>query len=367
MPTTPAATPRADGFRMPAEWEPHARSWMIWPERPDNWRLRAGPAQAAFATVARAIAEFEPVTVCVSAAEYDNACARLDHPDIRVVEMESDDAWARDTGPTFVVNDAGESRGVDWTFNAWGGPSGGLYDSWGHDDEVARRILEIEGCARYRTDGFVLEGGSIHVDGEGTLITTAECLQNPNRNPHLDRERIEAMLRDYLAVDTVIWLPEGLYNDETDGHVDNFCCFVRPGEVVLAWTDDPRDPNHARCRAAMRVLEIARDAAGRRLVVHRIPIPGPLYATADECAGVEPAPGSRERTPLDRLAGSYVNFYIANGGIIAPAFDDYKDAEAEAILHRLFPDRRVVMLPGREILLGGGNIHCITQQQPALG
>ncbi len=358
------STPRADGFRMPAEWEPHVQTWMIWPERPDNWRLGGKPAQAAFATVARAIARFEPVTVGVSAGQYENARARLADPNIRVVEISNDDAWARDTGPTFVIDDRGETRGVDWTFNAWGGLLGGLYFPWHRDDQVAGKILGLERCARYRTEGFVLEGGSIHVDGEGTLITTEECLLNPNRNPHLDRAAIEATLREHLAVDTVIWLPEGLYNDETDGHVDNFCCFVRPGEVLLAWTDDPRDPNHARCQAALRVLEQARDARGRALTVHRIPIPGPLYATEAECAGVDAAVGSQPRETSARLAGSYVNFLIVNGGVIAPAFDDPQDEAARAVLQRLFPDREVVMVPGREILLGGGNIHCITQQQP---
>ena len=324
--TTLTTTPRADGFRMPAEWEPHARTWMIWPERPDNWRLGARPAQAAFATVAEAIAGFEPVTVCVSGGQFESARARLDHPDIRLVEMTTDDAWVRDTGPTFVISAGGKVRGVDWTFNAWGGFDGGLYRSWQRDDQVARRILEIEACVRYRTEGFVLEGGSIHVDGEGTLLTTEECLLNRNRNPRLTREQIQAL---------------------------------------LAWTDDPEDPNHPRCQAAMRVLDGVRDARGRQLVVHKVPIPGPLHATAEECAGVERVDGSRERSPAMRLAGSYVNFLIVNGGIIAPRFDDARDAEAEAILRRVFPERRVVMLPGREILLGGGSIHCITQQQPA--
>ncbi len=363
--TTLHTTPRADGFRMPAEWEPHAQTWLLWPERPDNWRLGAKPAQAAFAAVARAIARFEPVTVGVSAAQYANACARLAHGDIRVVELSSDDAWLRDSGPTFVVDARGEVRGVDWTFNAWGGFDGGLYAPWNRDDQVAGKILQLERCARYRTEGFVLEGGAIHVDGEGTLLTTEECLLNPNRNPQLSRGEIEALLRAYLAVDTVIWLPQGLYNDETDGHVDNFCCFVRPGEVLLAWTDDERDPNWARCRAALAVLEQARDARGRALVVHRMPLPGPLYATPEECAGVDLVAGSQPRDPALRLAGSYVNFLIVNGGIIAPSFDDPRDAEAAAILQRLFPEREVLMLPGREILLGGGNIHCITQQQPA--
>ncbi len=359
------STPRADGFRMPAEWETQRQAWMVWPERPDNWRLGGKPAQAAFSAVAKAIAEFEPVTVCVSAGQYENARARLDHGNIRLVEITTDDAWVRDTGPTFVINDQGGVRGVDWGFNAWGGFDGGLYAPWQRDDQVASKILEIERCDRYRTEGFVLEGGSIHVDGEGTLITTEECLLNRNRNPHLTREQIEAVLREHLAIDTVIWLPDGLYNDETDGHVDNFCCYVRPGEVLLAWTDDVNDPNYPRCQAAMRVLENARDAKGRAFVVHKMPIPGPLYATAEECAGVDLVAGTQERSPAVRLAGSYVNFLIVNGGIIAPSFDDAKDEEARTILQRLFPEHRVVMVPGREILLGGGNIHCITQQQPA--
>lgn len=360
------STPRADGFSMPAEWAPHGQTWMIWPERPDNWRLGGKPAQAAFAEVAKAIASFEPVTVCVSAGQYENANARLNHPGIRIVEMSTDDAWVRDTGPTFVVNGQGGLRGVDWTFNAWGGFNGGLYWPWQRDDQVADKILGLERCPRYRTEGFALEGGAIHVDGEGTLITTEECLLNTNRNPHMVREEIELKLGEYLGIDKVVWLPHGLHNDETDGHVDNFCCFVRPGEVLLAWTDDEQDPNHARCQAALRVLQASRDAQGREFVVHRMPIPGPLYATAMECEGVDRVAGSQPRDPSVRLAGSYVNFLIVNGGIIAPSFDDPKDDEAREILQQLFPDRRVVMVPGREILLGGGNIHCITQQQPAV-
>ena len=357
--------PRADGFRMPAEWETHRQTWMIWPERPDNWRLGGQPAQAAFAAVAHAIAEFEQVSVGVSAAQYANACTQLEHANIRVVELSSDDAWVRDTGPTFVSNARGEVRGVHWDFNAWGGFNGGLYAPWDRDQQVAGKILQIERQHRYRTAGFVLEGGAIHVDGQGTLITTEECLLNPNRNPHLSRAEIESILGEYLAIDKVIWLPEGLYNDETDGHVDNFCCFVRPGEVLLAWTDDPQDPNYARCRAAMSVLESSRDARQRTFTVHKMPIPGPIHASAEECAGVQAASGSQPRDPSIRLAGSYVNFLIVNGGIIAPGFDDPMDAQAEAILQELFPEHRVVMVPGREILLGGGNIHCITQQQPA--
>jgi agmatine deiminase len=350
---------------MPAEWAPQSQVWMIWPERPDNWRLGGKPAQAAHVALARAIARFEPVTVAVSAGQYENARARLDVPNIRIVEMSSDDAWMRDTGPTFVINNSGEVRGVDWGFNAWGGFDGGLYSPWNRDDQVASKVLELERCARYRTEGFVLEGGSIHVDGEGTVITTEECLLNPNRNPHLDREGIEAVLGDYLNVSKVVWLPNGLFNDETDGHVDNFCCYVRPGEVLLAWTDDPHNPNYSRCHEALQVLENTTDAQGRTFIVHKMPIPGPLFATAEECDGVDVAAGSQHRDPSVQLAGSYVNFLIVNGGIIAPSFAEATDDAAREILQRVFPEHEVVMVPGRELLLGGGNIHCLTQQQPA--
>lgn len=363
--TTLDSTPRADGFHMPAEWAPHTQTWMLWPERPDNWRLGGKPVQAAHVALAKAIARFEPVTVGVSAGQYDNARARLDVPNIRVVEMSSDDAWMRDTGPTFVIDESGQVRGVDWAFNAWGGFDGGLYAPWNRDEQVASKVLGMERCQGYHTQGFVLEGGSIHVDGEGTLITTEECLLNRNRNPHLNREQIERILSDHLAVDTIIWLPDGLFNDETDGHVDNFCCYVRPGEVLLAWTDDASDPNYARCQAALQVLESSVDARGRALVVHKMPIPGPLYATQQECDGVDLVAGSQERHPSVRLAGSYVNFLIVNGGIIAPSFDDPLDSQAQALLQQLFPEHEVVMVPGRELLLGGGNIHCLTQQQPA--
>lgn len=354
----------ASRFYLPAEWSPHQQTWMLWPQRPDNWRLGAKPAQAAFTRVALAIARFEPVTMGVNADQYENACNRLQHPNIRVVELSSDDAWVRDTGPSFVINAQGELAGMDWEFNAWGGLQGGLYFPWQRDDQVASKILQMERVKRLRTQGLVLEGGAIHVDGEGTLLTTEECLLNPNRNPHLTKDEIEAELQRYLGVEKIIWLPEGLYNDETDGHVDNFCCFVRPGEVLLAWTDDDQDPNFNRCQAALEVLQRSRDAQGRSLKVHKLPLPSPLYATAEECEGVDAVEGTQPRDPGTRLAGSYVNFLIVNGGIIAPSFDLPEDAQAEALLQQLFPEREVVMLPGREILLGGGNIHCITQQQP---
>jgi agmatine deiminase len=364
MTTTINSTPAADGFRMPGEFEPHEGCWMIWPERTDNWRLGAKPAEKAFINVAAAISRFEPVTMCVSAKQFDNARNRLPER-IRVVEMSSNDSWMRDVGPTFVVNDKGSLRVVDWDFNAWGGLDGGLYFPWDQDDLVARKVAELAGVDRYKVP-LVMEGGSIHCDGEGTVLTTEECLLNPNRNPHLGRKEIETYLGDYLNVQKVIWLPRGIYNDETDGHVDNICCFIRPGVVLLAWTDDVNDPQYEISREALDVLTATTDAKGRKLEVYKVQLPSPVLISAEECEGVDSVEGTMPREEGDRMAASYVNFYIANGAIIAPLFDDPADRPALEKLKEHFPGREVIGIYAREILLGGGNIHCITQQQPKI-
>ena len=363
MTRTLASTPAADGFRMPGEFESHAGCWMLWPERPDNWRAAARPAQLAFAQVAAAIAQFELLTVGVSAAHYEAARALLPER-VRVLEMAHDDAWMRDVGPTGVVNRGGVVRGVDWRFNAWGGLNGGLYFPWDQDDLVARKVLETERLDRYRAP-MVNEGGAIHVDGQGTALVTEECLLNPNRNPRFERSDIERHLREYLGVRKILWLGKGIVNDETGGHIDDLACFVRPGVVCLTWTDRRGDPQYAISLDAFERLQEARDARGRRLKVVRLPMPGPLYMRASEATGIIPKEGSRPRVAGERLAATYVNFYLANGGIVMPLLDPRTDAVAAARLKRLFPGRRVVGVPSREILLGGGNIHCITQQIPA--
>ena len=363
MARTLRSTPAADGYRMPGEWAHHSGCWLLWPERPDNWRLGGKPAQAAFTAVATAISATEQVTVAVSARQYDNARSQLPER-VRVVEMSNDDAWIRDSGPTFVVNDAGDVRGVDWDFNAWGGVVDGLYFPWAQDDAGARKVLEIEGVDRYKAP-FVLEGGSVDVDGEGTVLVTAECLLSEGRNPDKTQDEIEALLREHLGVEVVIWLPYGVHLDETNGHVDNFCRFTRPGQVMLTWTDDVDDPQHERSLAALRVLEATRDAQGRPIDVVKIAQPGPILITSDEAAGVDSIEGTLPRTAGDRLAGSYVNSYIGNDVVILPVFDDPHDDAAVALYTELFAPRRVVTVPGREILLGGGNVHCITQQVPS--
>jgi len=363
MARTLETTPAADGFSMPAEYAPHAGCWMLWPERPDNWREGAAPAQRAFAEVAAAISRFEPVSVGVSAPHYEFARVLL-APHIRVVEISHDDSWMRDVGPTFVTNKKGEKRGVDWRFNAWGGLRGGLYFPWDQDDAVARKVLEIEGCDRYRAP-LINEGGAIHVDGQGTALVTEQCLLNPNRNPELSREQIEEHLRAYLGVHAVIWLGDGVIEDETGGHIDNLACFVKPGVVALHWTDDARDPQHAVSLDALERLKAARDARGRPIHVLKLPMPGPLELTPAEAAGVLARETTQTRAAGARLAGSYVNFYLANSGLVMPLLDKKTDKSAAAKLRRAFPGRQIVGVPAREILLGGGNIHCITQQVPA--
>jgi agmatine deiminase len=365
MTTLLETTPAADGFRMPGEFEPHAGCWMLWPERASNWRLGAKPAQAAFAAVATAIATSEPVSVAVSARQFVNARSLL--PDaIRVVEISSDDAWMRDVGPTFVVSKRRELRGVDWRFNAWGGLNGGLYFPWDQDELVARKVLEIEGCDRYSAP-FVLEGGAIHVDGEGTLLTTEECLLNPNRNPHLDKGQLEILLHEYLGVTSVVWLGKGVVDDETNGHVDNLCCFARPGEVVLTWTDNKRDPQYKISLDAYERLMDSRDAQGRRFKIHKLVQPGPLYRTGAEAQHIDAEEGVQPRRPRERLAASYVNFYIGNTAIVMPLLDPKRDKAAARQLQKIFPERHVIGVQSREILLGGGNLHCITQQVPQRG
>ncbi|MGF1859716.1 agmatine deiminase [Photobacterium profundum] len=356
-----STSPKQDGFRMPAEHEPQSAIWMAWPERTDNWRYGAKPAQATFVEVAKAIAKTTPVTMVVSAEQFENARVVLPSY-IQVLEMSTDDSWMRDIGPSYVVNDHGERRGVDWHFNAWGGLVDGLYFPWDKDDAVARKVCETLGDDSYRAP-IVLEGGSIHVDGEGTLYTTEECLLHPSRNPDLTREEIEDVLKANLSIEKVIWIPQGLYNDETNGHVDNLIHVVRPGEIALTWCDDETDPQYIISRKAMDVLLTETDAKGRQIKIHKLPMPGPLYISEDEANGVDVSEGM-ERVPGERLAGSYANYLISNKHVIYPLLDEVHDKDVAMLLADLYPNYEVTGVNAREILLGGGNIHCITQQIP---
>ncbi|MCR5468233.1 MAG: agmatine deiminase [Lachnospiraceae bacterium] len=362
------STPKADGYRMPGEFEEQERIFMLWPWRNDNWRLGAKPAQATYVNVAKAIAEFEPVTVCVPPAQYENALARftaVGNDNITVVEMTSDDAWIRDCGPTFLINDKGGRRAVDWEFNAWGGLVDGLYFPWDQDALVARKVCELTNTDSYKTEGFVLEGGSIHVDGEGTVMVTEMCLLSEGRNPHMSKEEIEEMLKNYLGCEKVLWVKDGIDPYETNGHIDDVACFVRPGEVACLYTDDENHPFYKEAQAAYKFLSEQTDAKGRKLKVHKM-CATKLPCYLKDADTIDYSEGAIPREEGEISIASYMNFLIVNNAIILPQYGDENDALAVKCAQEMFPDRKIVGVRTEEVAYGGGNIHCITQQMPAI-
>jgi agmatine deiminase len=338
--------PNELNYSMPAEWVKHSRTFISWPVQesmvyPDDYEA----VSEGYAQIIKAIAEFEPVTVVVNAANLARVKLFFTETNIEFLPIEHNDAWLRDNGPTFIVDGQGGVAGVNWGFNAWGGK----YSPWDLDDQVAPQILEHVGLRKFDAP-FVMEGGSIHVDGEGTLITTEECLLNPNRNPNLTRAQIEDYLKKFLSIDKVIWLKNGLSGDETDGHVDNIACFAAPGKVIIQVCDDPQDNNYEITREMLGVLNESVDAKGRKLEV--IQIQQAPVATYND----------------NRLTLSYLNFYFVNGGIILPVFGGMAaetDRLAEKVLSEAFPDRRIRTVNGMAIIREGGNVHCTTQQMPA--
>ncbi|MFD5121893.1 agmatine/peptidylarginine deiminase [Streptomyces sp. NPDC058385] len=329
-------------FRMPAEWTEHERCLMAWPTRPDLWGDVLETVKGEYAEVARAIAGFEPVTMVAPPGHGAEARERCGD-DIEVIELPMDDSWFRDSAPLFVLDADGRRAGVDFRFNAWGGK----HHPYDADDRISALLLERLGVPADRSE-MILEGGAITVDGEGTLITTEQCLLHPNRNPGLTRAEIEAELKTRLGVTKVIWLPYGgLLDTETDGHVDGVCAFVAPGKVVVQLPDDPEHPDYARMRANRAVLEATPDAAGRTLEIVDLP----------QSAFVEV-----EGQPVEV---GYLNFYVANGGVVVPVAGLPQDAQALEVIAEACPGRKVVGVNARVIAHGGGGVHCITQQVPA--
>lgn len=359
------STPKADGYRMPAEFEEQEQVFMLWPERNDNWRNGAKPAQKAFGDVAMAISQFEPVTMLASPGQYKNVLKRLP-PEIRVIEMTSNDAWVRDCGPTFIKNDEGDLRAVDWEFNAWGGLVDGLYFPWDQDEMVAQKLCEVENVDSYKTKGFVLEGGAFHVDGEGTVLTTEMCLLSKGRNPHMTKTEIEDMLKEYLNAEKVIWVKDGIDPDETNGHIDDVACFVRPGEVACIWTEDENNPFYKVAHETYEFLLRQTDAKGRRLKVHKLDLPKEAVKYTGE-EDIDYVEGTIPREAGEVCIASYMNFLIVNGGVVIPQYGDVNDELAIKQVQEMFPERKVVGVFTREIVYGGGNIHCITQQMPKRG
>ena len=359
------ANPTADGFHMPAEYEKHHGTLLIWPTRPGSWGKNPAAAQKAFIEIAKALSPNEKVYF-LSDSEHISDARKALYGIAEVYEIPTDDSWARDVGPTFVSNGR-NLRGINWKFNAWGGNYDGLYAHWEKDDKAAVSFCDAIGKDCYDLKDFVLEGGSIHTDGEGTLLVTEACLLSKGRNPSLSKDQIEACLKDALGISKVLWLPRGIYNDETNEHVDNVCCFIAPGEVVLAWTDNKDDPQYELSHADLEYLKNATDAKGRRIKVHKLPIPDVPICIEESDLNFEFEDGEDTREVGERLAASYVNFYFANGVLLLPQFGGMNrssDARAYSIMSKLCPERKVIGIDSRAILLGGGNIHCITQQIP---
>ena len=355
-------------FCMPAEFERHHGTVMIFPERPGSWGYGAADARAAFSAIAIRLSQCEQVYMVVN-ERTEQAARALLPPQVKLVRIETDDAWARDVMPTFVRNETGELRGISWQFNAWGGSFDGLYRDWENDDAAADAFCAALGVPCINARPFVLEGGAIHCDGEGTVLVTEACLLSKGRNPQMTKDEITHTLLKYLGAEKVLWLPHGIFNDETNEHIDNMAAFTAPGEIVLAWCDDPADPQFEMSQAAYETLMRETDARGRHFCVAKLPVPNPpVCVTEEECAGYDFAEGEDTREPGERLAASYVNFYFGNDCVLVPQFGGiYADADKNAceILRGCIRGREIVPVPARAILLGGGNIHCITQQIPA--
>jgi agmatine deiminase len=331
-------------FYMPAEWHKKQRTFIEFPVREDVWP-DINQARISYANIANIISEFEPVTI-ISKADIAHIARDLCNPNVEILALPHDDSWVRDNGPTFVINKNHEIAGVSWNFNAWGEK----YTPYNQDNTLANRLLDHLGIKAIHAN-VTLEGGAIHVDGQGTLITTKECILNPNRNKNITQAEFEDIFNKYLGVKKVIWLESGLYGDETDGHVDNVACFVAPEHVVIQGTSDKDDPNYNRFMENLAILKNATDVNNKKLTITVIEQPPARFFNGE------------------RLTLSYINYYLVNGGVIVPVFGaeaSESDDKAINILKDLFPNRKVVAADGSEIIKGGGNIHCITQQMPSV-
>ena len=346
-------TPAALGYRMPAEWHRHSATWLTWPKDPETWPGRVSQVEEIFVQMMAALAPNERVNLLVDDGETEQnvrqRCAFSGSENIRFYRIQTVDSWIRDYGPNFLLNDRGELAYNDWLFNAWGNK----YEELKKDNSIPARLESLLNIPRFEP-GIVMEGGSIEVNGAGCLLTTEQCLLNPNRNPRLDRAEIEQYLKDYLGVQKVVWLGDGIVGDDTDGHIDDIARFVSPTTIVCAVEDDPADANYKLLQDNLERLRYMTDAQGQAFEILTLPMPGTISGK------------SSITRDLERLPASYANFYIANGVVLAPVFGHANDARALETIRRVFPNRRVVGINCEPLVWGMGTIHCVTQQQPGL-
>jgi agmatine deiminase len=330
------------GFRKPAEFERHDRTWMIWPHRQDLYGSKMNAVQREHHNIVEAISQFEPVAVVAHPDHAERARKSIGNL-AEIIEFPVDDFWTRDCGPSFVTNGDVKLAGIDWRFNAWGGK----HAPWDEDDRLASRILGHVGV-EVRRSWLTTEGGSFALDGEGTLIVTETSILNPNRNPGVGKALAESELKAMLGVEKVIWLPGDPMDKETDGHIDAICAFVRPGALLFETNSDHTDPHSRILAENLACLRHQTDAKGR----------------AFEVTPLEEAVEAEMTSEV--FCRSYLNFYITNGGVVVPGFGVAGDARALATIQNAFPDRKAVMVNVNTIAAFGGAIHCITQEQPAV-
>lgn len=344
-------TPAELGFRMPAEWHPHHSTWLTWPKDPETWPDRVTQVQAIYLDMIAALAPYEIVDLLVDDDETERhvreQCGPAAASRVRFHHIQTVDAWIRDYGPNFLLGPNGEGAFNDWTFNAWGNK----YEALKQDDSVPRHLQPLLKLRMF-SPGIVMEGGSIEVNGAGCVLTTEQCLLNPNRNPDLSRAEIEQHLKDYLGVTKVLWLGEGIVGDDTDGHIDDIARFVAHDVIVCAVEDDPDDANYEILQDNLARLKSMTGATARPFEIVTLPMPGIVGGSST---------GTRD---LERLPASYANFYIANSVVLAPVFGHANDERAVETLQKLFASRRVIPINCEPLVWGMGTIHCVTQQQP---
>ena len=345
-------SPAQSGYRMPAEWEPHEATWLSWPHNPETWPGKMEPIPAVWAVMITALIPGETVHLNINDAKMEKeAKAFLKSKKVPLQNLvfhifPTDDCWMRDCGPVFVTRETKgkkELAAIDWIFNKWGGK----YPPWELDNEIPKKIADAFKIPRFEP-GIILEGGSIEVNGLGSLLTTESCLLNRNRNPRLNKKEIETYLKNFLGVTNVLWLGEGIVGDDTDGHIDDITRFVNADTVVTAVEEDPRDENYKILRDNLRRLEKMKDQNGKNLNIVPLPMPGAVHYENQ------------------RLPASYANFYIGNSAVLIPTYEHHNDAIAKETLRKLFPGRKIVGIPSMDLIWGLGAFHCITQQQPAI-
>jgi agmatine deiminase len=344
-------TPVELGYRMPAEWHRHSATWLTWPKDPETWPDRVPQVEEIFLQMMAALAPQEAVNLLVddenAEASVRRRCTLSNAENIRYHRIRTVDSWIRDYGPNFIVSNKGGLAYNDWIFNAWGNK----YEELKHDDSIPARLESLLKVPRFEP-GIVMEGGSIEVNGAGCVLTTEQCLLNPNRNPQLSKDEIEQYLKSYLGVEKVLWLGKGIVGDDTDGHIDDIARFVAPNVIVCAVEDDPQDANYKLLRDNLKRLRAITDVQGRTFEIVKLPMPGVVGGTSK---------GARD---LERLPASYANFYIANNVVLSAVFGHANDARALEVLESVFPGHRVVGINCEPLVWGMGTIHCVTQQQP---